>query len=400
MGSSAIFGYLVCGLTMALVLACFADVSSRVPGSGGAYAYVEAAFGPLPAFLVGTLLWFGYAAAADAAVAHVCISSLAEFFPFLADSALRPAALVGLIAAIAVINIGGVRWGIRLAVFLTAVKLVPLLALLAAGVPAILRNPPSVLDSPALPQLGDGAVLLFFMFAGAECALTPGAEIRDPSRTIPRALRIAVASLLVLFLGLQMTAQCVLGAELAGHANPLGAAAGHLLGPAGRWLLLGGAVVSTLGTLAGDILATPRAIQAMAARGQLPARFGAVSGRFRTPAPAILLYGAVIAGFALSGAFRELAVLASASVLVIYLLVCLASLRLRWRSVEPGGIRFPRGSIVPVLATTCVSWLLAQLSIREWLSLGAFMGAALILNATRRRWLQTDCAGTGHAGRP
>ncbi len=390
MGSSAIFGYLVCGLTMALVLACFAEVGSRVSGSGGAYAYVEAAFGPLPAFVVGTLLWFGYAAAADAAIAHVWFDNLAELHPTLKDSWLRPALIIAIIAACVGLNVVGLRLGVRVASIFTLTKLLPLLLLLAVGVPAVASQAATAVETPTAKQLGDGALVLFFVFAGAECALTPSGEIRDPKRTVPRALLIALSTLLVLFLGLQLVAQGVLGANLASHRTPLAAAAGELLGPTGRFLVVVGAIVSTMGTLVGDVLATPRAIYATALDGGLPKTLARVSPRFHTPVASIVLFGAVVCAFALTGAFRQLAALASASVLVIYSLVCLAALRLRYSwtgPLESGGFQTPGGPVVALLAIASVGWLLAHLKLAEWLSLGVFVALALAVYGLSRRRL-------------
>ena len=70
LGPSAVFAYLACGIAMGLVLLCFAEAGSRVFESGGACAYVEAAFGPFSGFLVSTLLWFGWSVISDAAVAR------------------------------------------------------------------------------------------------------------------------------------------------------------------------------------------------------------------------------------------------------------------------------------------------------------------------------------------
>lgn len=384
MGSSALFGYLLCAFTMALVLACFAEIGSRVTGSGGAYAYVEAAFGPWPALVIGMLMCLGYAAASDAAIAHVCLDSLGEVWPLLRDPWPRRIALVVIVGAIVGLNLIGVRAGIRFVAVLTAAKIAPVLLLLGAGIPAIIAPDAVRVELPSAGQLGDGAVLLFFVFAGAECALTPSGEIRHPERSIPKALFGAILVLAILFVGLQWVAQAVLGGELPMHKAPLAAASEVLLGSPGRWLLLSGAVLSTLGTLSGDILATPRLVYAMALDGGLPRRLGAVSSRFHTPVAAIVFFGIVVCGFALSGAFRELAVLSSASVLVIYLSVCLAALRLRYAAGENRGFRLPGGPVIHLMAVASVVWLLAHLSRREWISLGLFTAVASMLYALRR----------------
>jgi len=83
LGSAAILAYLVCSMTVALVFLCFAEVGSRVSRSGGAYAYIEEAFGPFAGFIASILFWFGYSAMADAAITVVMVESLSTVFPVL-----------------------------------------------------------------------------------------------------------------------------------------------------------------------------------------------------------------------------------------------------------------------------------------------------------------------------
>ena len=81
LGSAAILAYLVCSVTVALVFLCFAEVGSRVSRSGGAYAYVEEAFGPFAGFIASILFWFGYSALADAAITVIMVDSMTIVFP-------------------------------------------------------------------------------------------------------------------------------------------------------------------------------------------------------------------------------------------------------------------------------------------------------------------------------
>ncbi len=86
LGSAAILAYLICSVTVALVFLCFAEVGSRVSRSGGAYAYVEAAFGPFAGFIASILFWFGYSALADAAITVIMVDSMTVVFPILGES--------------------------------------------------------------------------------------------------------------------------------------------------------------------------------------------------------------------------------------------------------------------------------------------------------------------------
>ena len=96
LGPAAIGAYVACGLVMGLVLLCYADVGGRVTRSGGSYAYVEAAFGPFAAFLVGTLLWLVFGVLSNAAIASVFVGTLGTAFPVFATPVVRVLTLAGL----------------------------------------------------------------------------------------------------------------------------------------------------------------------------------------------------------------------------------------------------------------------------------------------------------------
>jgi amino acid transporter len=133
LGPAAIVAYLICSVTVALVFLCFAEVGSRVSRSGGAYAYVEEAFGPFVGFIASTLLWFGFTALADAAITVVMVDSIAILFPILGESIPRAVFIIAILVFLAAVNVRGVQSGVRLYVFNTLAKLVPLLLLLGAG---------------------------------------------------------------------------------------------------------------------------------------------------------------------------------------------------------------------------------------------------------------------------
>ncbi|HEY3429618.1 MAG TPA: amino acid permease, partial [Cyclobacteriaceae bacterium] len=81
LGPASFLPYILCALLMGMVLLCFMEVGSKIPVTGGVYAYIETAFGPFFGFLGSTLFWLGYCIMADAAVANVLADSLATFFP-------------------------------------------------------------------------------------------------------------------------------------------------------------------------------------------------------------------------------------------------------------------------------------------------------------------------------
>lgn len=312
LGSAAILAYLVCSLTVALVFLCFAEIGSRISRSGGAYAYIEESFGPFAGFIASILFWFGYSAIADAAITVVMVDTLAVVFPVLGEPLTRSAFIFLLLAFLAAVNIRGVKAGVRLYIFNTVIKLAPLLLLLVVGLFAIRFENLVITEWPSIEAIGGGAILLFYAFTGAECALSVSGEIRNPARTVPLGLLFGMTGLLVLYIGLQTVSQGVLGPELANNTSaPLVAVATEVFGDWGGKMLVAAVVISIYGALSGDMLGGPRVIFASSLDNNLPRFLSRVHSKYKTPHVAIIFFAIIVCGFALSGTFKYLAVIAT-----------------------------------------------------------------------------------------
>lgn len=387
LGPAAILAYLLCGALIVLVLACFAEVGSQVTRSGGAVAYIDEAFGAFAGFLTWVFFAVGFGATASAAIVHVMLDALALAAPVLASGPARTAAVVTVFVGLAVVNVVGVRLATRFSVATTVAKVLPLLLLIALGGLAIQGANLSWPGWPSGAQLGSAALVLFFAFAGAEGALTPSGEIRDPARTVPRGILGGALVIVALFVALQLTAQGVLGDALAGGANaPLAAVAEQVGGRSFRALIVGCTALAVFGGLAADMLGAPRSFIVAAERGVLPAFFSRVHPRFRTPWVAIVVYAALCLGLAVSGGFRSLAVLSSMALLLVYLGVCLAALKLRYTRPRPeGAFRAPGGPTVALLGSLAVLWVLAHSTRREVLACAVVTAVSAAYYAARRR---------------
>lgn len=394
LGPAALLAYLLCGALVLLVLTCFAEVGSQVTRSGGAVAYIEEAFGPMAGFVTWVVFSLAYCAGSDAAVAHVMMDALTPAFPALSGGVARALSFVLLFGGLAIVNIRGVRQGARLAVTATVAKLLPLLLLVAVGLLAVQGSNLAWPGWPTFEQLGAGTLLLFFAFGGVESALTPSGEIRDPARSVPRAILGATCAIVLLYVALQFVAQGVLGSELAqGSPTPLADVAQRLAGGAGRSVVLACTAVACFGLLAGDMIGSPRAFLTIAEGGMLPRALARVHRRFHTPATAIIVFAALTLALTLSGGFKALAVLASMALLLTYLAVCLAALRLRYaRPRVPGSFRAPGGPLVGILASAVVIWVLAHSTRKEALSMAALIAAAVVYFLLYRRFVQGGTA--------
>jgi APA family basic amino acid/polyamine antiporter len=385
LGSAAPLAYLVCATLMTLIALCFAAAGSRVSLTGGLYAYIDTAFGGFAGFL-GGYLYSVTACLSVASVAAAFAGTAGVLWPAFAAGPVRALLLTVLFAALAAVNVRGIKPGIRLVEVITAAKLLPLLFLVFAGAWSLnvefLR-----MSLPTVSQVGQASIVLLFAFVGVEVALTPSGEIRDPDKTVPRSILTALAVATSIYLAVQTVAQGTLGPELPLYKDaPLVETADRLFGHGARLIFLIGMAVSIFGYIAGDMLGTPRALFALARDGVLPSPLVRVHPRYRTPALAIVLYAAVVAALAISSSFERLVVMANVSALLLYLMCVAASYQLQQRDVRMAGTPFdlPGGMLIQLLAAAGIVWLLTQATSEEWRIETYVLGAAIAYYFLRR----------------
>jgi amino acid transporter len=293
LGPAAVIGYLVCAVLVALVGLCLAEAGSRVISPGGLYAYAAAAWGPVAGGVAGTLLWAANSVAANAAVGNLFIDTVATSSPLFCGTAVRVVTLIALYVVLAVVNIRGTRSGTRLTTFPAGVKLAPLMLLIVVGIFSLKSSNLHIAGLPPATKVGSAAVIIFFAFMGIEGALNASGEVANPSRTVPRVILLSLTGVTMLYVGLQVVAQGALGASLAASNAPLIDTATTVFGPWGTRLLLLTTIVSTLGFLSADVLCSPRILDALAERGQLPGSLARVHPVFQTPSVAVGAYTAM-----------------------------------------------------------------------------------------------------------
>lgn len=387
LGGAAILAYLTGAVVIGLVTLCFAEAGKRVSRSGGAYAYTEAAFGPAAGFLTGVLVWLA-GVFASAAVAAALIDSLSTVIPALAQPVVRTSALLVLLASLTAINLRGVQGATRFTAVTAAAKFLGLVLFLALGVGLVQKENLAWTTPPTLESVGRGTILIIFALAGMEVALGASGEIRDPRRTVPRALISAIAIVTLLYVALQLVAQGSLGAAIAESKAPLADALARA-GLAGRNLILALGAISMVGFLCGEVLGTSRVLYAFGRDGILPRRLGAVHPKTHIPHVAVVTHATIIAALAVSGTFTILAPIASVAIVLLYVSVCAAAWVLqRQTAAEASATMSARATGLPVLSIIALIWVLAQSTRLELLAVGGLLaGAGVIywLGATARR---------------
>lgn len=380
MGAFGIFSYIFCAIMLATIMLCYAETGARVTSSGGSYAYVVAAFGEFPGFIINWLFFFGWSILSDAALLNIIADSLAVVFPVFLNPWLRAVFFFVLMSFMILLNIRGAKQGVSFIKIVTLVKLIPLLAIIIFGFGYIKTDNLYWDHIPSLKSFGNTALVLFFAFAGFESALSVSGEIKNPKRTVPMGILLAGLLILIVYLLLQTVTQGVLGSQMADFKDaPLAAIAEKIIGPVGATILLLTAAFSCFTNVSGDVLATPRLLFAGAKDGMFPKILGKVHPKFATPYWAIAIYGSLIFILSIAGGFKQLAVLASAAILLIYLLVILASIKLRTKKqdVAEKTFRMPGGLTIPLIGIAAIVWLLTSLT--KWEILSALIFIAVIV---------------------
>ncbi|WP_411280974.1 APC family permease [Gemmatimonas sp.] len=365
-GPAAPFVYLICAVVMGFVVLCFAEAGSRITLTGGPYAYVEAVFGRYVGFLAGVLLWM-LGTTAVAGVSSAFAEGLGALFNM---PSLRVPVIVTMFIVLALVNIRGVEQGTKVIVVASIAKLLPLIAFVAIGVFYIQPENLAITAIPSPSSLARAAIILVFAFSGVETALVPSGEVRDPARTVPRALAIAMIGVTLLYLAVHLVAAGLLGDSLAtSTAAPLAFAAESFLGTPGRLMLLIGASISMFGYVSGMTLAVPRALFRFAEDGLLPKVVGSVHPLYRTPHVAIVVQTVLVASLAVFNSFEQLAVISNLAALLLYAGCAAATFMLRKRGIcQEGAVPFsvPGGPIVPFVTIGLIAWLLTSITKAEW----------------------------------
>jgi amino acid transporter len=383
-GSWAWLAYVGCGAAVAAVLICFAEASARVPTSGGVGGFVDAAFGPFWGFLTNSFNWASVVVAAGA-IAAAAFDTLGTVIPALAAGPVRALAIIGWFAMLVAVNARGAHVGVRFAATATSIKVVPVLIFVAIGIWFIT---PANLTLPLAgghADFGRAAILGIFLFTGAETGLSVCGEVRDPARTVPRALIAAIFVYALVCIAVQVVAQGLLGNALGASDAPL-ADGMRMVSPGLGGLLLAGTVISMLGWTFADALASPRMLFAMSRDGFLPEPLGRLSHGTRAPVVACIAHAGIAAALAISGSFESLVVVSTLFCIAIYFIGTVAALKLRSDGTALAGptVRIPALPLIAVFGLAAMAWVTAQSTRNEFLACVALIAVATLLYRFRR----------------
>jgi basic amino acid/polyamine antiporter, APA family len=416
LGGASVGAVALAGVAVLLVVLCFAEAASHFDQPGSAYLYAREAFGELAGFEVGWMTWLARVASV-ASLAVAFAQALGYLWPEAREGWGRAAAIIVPVAALTLLNVIGIRSGVRTAVLLAIAKIVPLLVFVTAGTVAALRagaggagsgaaaggagavataagaggvvggGPAGAVGPGAAPgwhELGAAALLLLYAYAGFENTAAAAGEYKNPRRDVPFALLTQIGIVTLLYAWVQWVALATLPG-LAGSATPLADAARRFLGSWGGWLLTIGATLSILGTNGNTVLTGPRYLYALARRGYGPRALAAVQPRFRTPAVAVVAQTVIALPLALTGTFTGLAALSVVARLATYLGTAAAVPVLRRKlGSRPGAFRLPGGAAIPVAAALLCVAFAASATPRDLVAGAVALAVGLVVYRLRR----------------
>ncbi len=334
--------WLLMGLMALCGALCYGELAARFPEAGGGYVYLREAYGKRLAFLYGWMAFLVMDPGITAALA-VGLAGYAGYglgLPPLGTKLVAVAAII----LVAAINIRGVELGGRLVRWLTVLKLGLLLFILLWGfglrlgdwshfTPFLAQREGS---APLFTALAGGLVAAFFSFGGWWDVSKLAGEVRDPERTLPRALAYGVIIVTLVYILTSAVFIYLVPPERVTSGETFAAQAGEaLFGRVGGQIFSAVVVVAVLGSLAGIVMSAPRVYFAMARDGVFFPAAAHVHARFGTPARAIVLQAALASLLVLLGSFDQI-VSYFIFVVVIFIALTVAAIFVLRRKTKVG----------------------------------------------------------------
>jgi APA family basic amino acid/polyamine antiporter len=344
---------------------CYGELAARFPEAGGGYVYLREAYGRPIAFLYGWMALLVMDPGLTAALA-VGLAGYVGYIFKLSTTALKAVA-IGSILFVALVNIRGVRLGGGLIRWLTVLKLGLLGLLIVWGfgsraghwsnfTPLMSQRP----GSDALPAaLAGGVVAAFFSFGGWWDLSKVAGEVRDPGRSLPRALVCGVTILTVVYILTSAVFIYLVPLEQVKSAETFAAQAGEVLfGGKGGQVLSGIVIVAVLGSLAAVVMSAPRVYFAMARDGLFIPAAASIHPHFQTPARAIAIQAALASILVLVSTFNGI-ISYFIFVVVIFIGLTVAALFvLRRKAPDATSYRAPGYPLTPIIFLILIGVLL------------------------------------------
>jgi APA family basic amino acid/polyamine antiporter len=386
-GPSALLAYMVAGAVMLLSALSFVVVSSRSkPGDSG-YAPIGEILSPGWRFIV---MW-GFYLNAVICTAFVLISFGTYLHQYFVKSVGQVLAALLAVAAVALLNLGPADLVGKAETWLVALKVSILLILVGYGLASI----GAVHLTPFMPH-GTGSFLgatamLFTAYTGFNVVTNIAGSVRDPNRTVPRAIMISIAIAAIVYMGV-IIALLASGQSNFGEAG-LAKAADALMGSWGEFLVAFAACISTLSAANSNVLGASELMIRLAKQGDIPPAAGRMS-KHGHPVFSVLLAAGVAAlliAFARGGDL--IVAMSNVTAIIAMLVVNVGAFKLALQGWPGEGVKLPGGVLIPILGFIAAALQLPSLGLEAVLIGVAMTLVGYVMYALREKtWLAGEVA--------
>jgi basic amino acid/polyamine antiporter, APA family len=393
-GPAVVISFMIAGIAAGLAAVCYAEMASAVPVSGSAYSYCYVTLGELPAMGIAACLLLEYGVS-TAAVAVGWSQYLNKLLDNVFGSHLPQAISAGpwdsepgvinvpaivLVAMCALLLVRGASQSAKANAVMVVIKLTVLVIFAAIAFTAFKADRFNDLAPFGFSGISLAAGTIFFVYIGLDAVSTAGDEVKDPQRTMPRAI---IYALLIVTAIHVLVAVAAMGSqpwqEFSGQQAVLAVILDHITGnTAGSTLVCAGAVISIFSVTLVTLYGQTRILFAMGRDGLLPPTFAKVNPRTMTPIGNTVIVAVVVAALAALVPLERLAETVSIGTLTAFIVVSAGVIVLRVQKPDlPRGFKVPGYPVTPILSIAACTYILFSLHWYTWIAFSGWLVVAL-----------------------
>ena len=392
-GPAVVISIIIAGTVALFTAISFAELSSAIPKEGGTYQYAYEMINPLAAFISGCM-WLFAQTIAGSAVCLILASYLVGLIPSIPAKIALLSYNVSTLNIVAVsaalvltaLNLRGTKHSARVNNILVITKILILCLFVVVG--ALHLNPQyySNFAPNGLFGILQGAGFVFFAYLGFGRIAALGEEVKNPKRTLPLAILLALGASVILYVTTGLVATGLVPYKILGASTSPIATAAKATGSYPLFTVVSlGALVATLSVLLTNLLGLSRVSFTMARNGQFPKALAKVHPKLGTPYLSILITGALMAILAFISDLREAAAITSFSMLTTHIILHTSAIRLRKKNPDLKTFKAPLFPLVPCLGLASCIILMFSLPTESWIISTIVMTAVAVLYLATKR---------------
>ena len=328
-GTTVVIALVLCGVINLLTMCSYAELGAALPKAGGEYTFAKAAYGGFVSFFTGWFEWISnmfFAALSAVGFAYMIPYIIPISMPLITVAIIA----ISAIAVFTMINIRGIKEAGTAEAIMIMILLVILLAYIFGGISSPNIQPFQLNAPQGFFGIVKATSYIFAVYLGAEAVAVAQAEIKNPSKTIPRSILLSAAVLIVFYAAIAYVTLRIVPVEtLSGETAPIIFAAEQALGKLGAGLLVIGGTIAALSSLNTSIMAQSRVAYALSRDGYFPKGLSRIHQKFSTPHVAVVVGAIFTAVLAATGVINFVGYATDFGFIIGFALVNLSLIKLR-----------------------------------------------------------------------